>query len=164
MILDGASPNQGAGCNSSSQDAGGGAATLLPTLSETGDCLSLDVFVPEKVLPMPGAHCSAGAPVLVWIHGGDYTVGSKTSYDVPGDLLGRSRMNSPKGLIFVSINYCMSPSRTFLRSDANSNCLARCVRVFWRPWSRRGLCGQRGDSRSTAHARMGTGQDPPLRR
>jgi carboxylesterase type B len=43
------------------------------------------------------------APVLVYIHGGGYTVGSK---DInPAGLIARSQLDNDKGVIFVAINY-----------------------------------------------------------
>lgn len=45
------------------------------------------------------------APVLVWIHGGRFTFGSKTLYGSPAGLIARSRRNKEDGIIVVSINY-----------------------------------------------------------
>ncbi|MBI1406258.1 MAG: carboxylesterase family protein [Caulobacter sp.] len=60
----------------------------LPALSE--DCLTLNVWTP------PGA---AGAPVIVWIHGGSLTYGSAASPMYDGGEFAR------RGVVFVSINY-----------------------------------------------------------
>ncbi|PVH84741.1 alpha/beta-hydrolase [Cadophora sp. DSE1049] len=90
-----------------------------PRVSE--DCLFLDVIVPEKVFDVtktngtsgyhevqcePGQPCKvpSGAPVLVWIYGGGYTGGSKTSYGNPTSLISRSLENGGEGIVYVAIN------------------------------------------------------------
>ncbi|KAG6364210.1 hypothetical protein INS49_005808 [Diaporthe citri] len=52
------------------------------------DCLFLDVMVPEAVFEKAGR--GSGAPVLVWIYGGGYAVGSKTSGYDPRKLIRRN--------------------------------------------------------------------------
>ncbi|KAI8725713.1 Carboxylic ester hydrolase [Fusarium sp. LHS14.1] len=48
--------------------------------SQDGDCLFLDVVVSQEAFKKAGQ--GYGAPVLVWIYGGGYAIGSKTSgYD-----------------------------------------------------------------------------------
>ncbi|KAH0585507.1 hypothetical protein H2248_008743 [Termitomyces sp. 'cryptogamus'] len=63
------------------------------------DCLFLNVFRPN------GTSSTAGLPVLVWIHGGQYTSGaaSEPLYD-PTRILQRSVTNQ-RPIVFVSINY-----------------------------------------------------------
>jgi carboxylesterase type B len=45
------------------------------------------------------------APVILWIHGGGFTYGSKTSAGEMSGLLARSQLNGNAGAIIVSINY-----------------------------------------------------------
>jgi carboxylesterase type B len=61
----------------------------------------LDVFVPKGVLTKAGQ--GSGAPVLVWIYGGGYTVGNKNND--PTGLLAASGNSSNGEIIYVSINY-----------------------------------------------------------
>ena len=68
-----------------------------PGISE--DCLFLDVMVPQAYISKP----SAQAPVMVWIYGGGYVAGTKSS--AVGDLIGASQKAEKDGIIFVSINY-----------------------------------------------------------
>ncbi|KAG4439805.1 hypothetical protein IFR05_004703 [Cadophora sp. M221] len=53
---------------------------------ESEDCLFLDVFVSEEVFNSRSG--SAGVPVMVWIHGGGYVVGSKSTQGSSGDPTG----------------------------------------------------------------------------
>ncbi|KAI1137699.1 alpha/beta-hydrolase [Hypoxylon sp. FL0543] len=69
---------------------------------QTEACLLLDVYVPIDIFNRGSA---AKAPVLVWIHGGGFTFGSKTLYGSPASLIARSQRNGGDGIIFVSINY-----------------------------------------------------------
>jgi cholinesterase len=73
----------------------------------TEDCLFLDVMVPRKVFQkrsLGSKRPQRGAAVMVWIHGGGYTAGTK--YDVPSSgLLSRSQHDDEDGVIFVAINY-----------------------------------------------------------
>ncbi|KAI5920537.1 Alpha/Beta hydrolase protein [Camillea tinctor] len=89
--------------------AGGSAANLsamtdmLTNASgQTESCLVLDVRVPVDVL---NARSTAQAPVLVWIHGGGFTYGSKISDGDPAGIIARSQTDGGAGIIFVSINY-----------------------------------------------------------
>ncbi|CZR68922.1 related to para-nitrobenzyl esterase [Phialocephala subalpina] len=45
------------------------------------------------------------APVLVWIHGGGYAFGDKTSEGNPATFIAKSELNGADGVVFVSINY-----------------------------------------------------------
>ncbi|KAK0101390.1 hypothetical protein ONS95_006565 [Cadophora gregata] len=95
---------------------------LTPGPGVSEDCLFLDVIVPEKVFNItktngtsgyhevqcePDQPCKvpSGAPVLVWIYGGGYTFGSKTSYGNPTSLISRSLENNGEGLVYVAMNY-----------------------------------------------------------
>ena len=73
-----------------------------PTASE--DCLFLDVMVPQAVFN--GAGHDKGAPVMIWIHGGGYTLGSKTLYSPSAaGLIKASQSQGGKGVIWVAMNY-----------------------------------------------------------
>lgn len=78
--------------------AGAMCPQVLPVVNiETGneDCLFVNVFVPDK--PSRGL-----APVMVWIHGGGFTVGSGLDDDP-------TRLAAKSGLVLVSINYRLGP-------------------------------------------------------
>ncbi|KAI9037166.1 uncharacterized protein KD926_000814 [Aspergillus affinis] len=68
------------------------------------DCLFLDVMAPRKVFQRALANGTL-APVLVWIHGGGFTAGSKTSIGSALGLINRSQMNGSDGVIYVALNY-----------------------------------------------------------
>ncbi|KAI8631851.1 carboxylesterase [Xylariaceae sp. FL1651] len=76
-------------------------AAVVETV-QTESCLVLDVYVPTDIFKKGKF---AHAPVLVWIHGGGYTLGSKTSSGNPAGLLARSKAGGKEGLIVVTINY-----------------------------------------------------------
>ncbi|KAL0264937.1 hypothetical protein SLS55_000891 [Diplodia seriata] len=78
-------------------------ANVTTAAAETEDCLFLDVIVPKKIFESAGS--AAGAPVVVWIHGGGYTSGSKISYGNPAGLIARSQTGSSDGVVFVALNY-----------------------------------------------------------
>ncbi|XP_028157365.1 juvenile hormone esterase-like [Ostrinia furnacalis] len=63
--------------------------------TETLDCLRLNIYVPNE------ATSKNPLPVLVWIHGGGFELGSASSYNVI------SLVN--KGIVVVTINYRMGP-------------------------------------------------------
>lgn len=75
--------------------------------SGSEDCLFLNVHTPS---PRP----AAGAPVLVWIHGGGFVFGEGVQADggTAGDVLART-----EGLVVVSMNYRLG-SFGFLASEA----------------------------------------------
>ena len=64
-----------------------GPATHVPIAE---DCLTLNVIAPAE---------GAGLPVMVWVHGGAYSVGSSREIRHQGEVLVR------RGVIFVSMNY-----------------------------------------------------------
>ncbi|EXJ69648.1 uncharacterized protein A1O5_06719 [Cladophialophora psammophila CBS 110553] len=73
-----------------------------PTATE--DCLFLDVMVPRAIFEAAGQ--GPGAPVMVWIHGGGYTLGSKTLYSPSAaGLIKASQSQGRKGIIWVAMNY-----------------------------------------------------------
>ncbi|PBP16536.1 alpha/beta-hydrolase [Diplocarpon rosae] len=73
----------------------------VPGTSE--DCLFLDVLVPRAVFDENMK--SKGAPVVVWIHGGGYTLGWKTQYGSGAGLLSAGERTGKEGVIYVAINY-----------------------------------------------------------
>ena len=82
---------------------------------ETEDCLFLDVAVPQKIFER--RYQGAGAPVLVWIHGGGYVFGEKSGAGSPAGLLARSQTGSTHGVIFVALNYRVSRSIRETQAD-----------------------------------------------
>lgn len=92
----------------------------------TEDCLFLDVVVPKSIFhkASKSTHSTSGAPVLVWIHGGGYTMSEKSAYDAAG-LIKASQVNANDGIIFVSLNYRLGAfgwlSGRKLQSDGIAN-------------------------------------------
>jgi len=75
-----------------------------PPVSSSEDCLILDVFAPSNAT-------SQGLPVLLWIHGGGYTVGNAANAGGPNFV-----SHSNGSIIFVSIQYRLG-AYGFLASD-----------------------------------------------
>ncbi|KAN0075057.1 Alpha/Beta hydrolase fold [Elaphomyces granulatus] len=76
----------------------GALATLFGVpLPASEDCLTLNVFRP------PGTKEGAKLPVMFWIHGGAFEIGSGTQYD--GSYLVTTSVALEKPVIYVSINY-----------------------------------------------------------
>lgn len=76
---------------------------LDPSTSE--DCLFLDVVVPQQVFTK---NSGPGAPVLVWIYGGGFTLGDKASSlssGNPATLVSRSLEDGQGGIVYVAMNY-----------------------------------------------------------
>lgn len=63
----------------------------------------MDVVVPEAIFNARDS--GYGAPVLVWIYGGGYTLGSKSDSGNPSGLLARSENDNSTGVIYVAMNY-----------------------------------------------------------
>ena len=68
-------------------------------LATVEDCLVVNVHTPPAAA---GASARRGLPVMVWFHGGAYTVGSAAGYD-PTPLVTRG------GVIVVGVNYRLGP-------------------------------------------------------
>lgn len=78
---------------------------------ESEDCLFLDVIVPDSIFHQnDSTNSSKGAAVIIYIYGGGYTGGSKTSSGNPAGLIYNSRANGSEGVIYVGINYRVSQS------------------------------------------------------
>ncbi|KAE9372710.1 alpha/beta-hydrolase [Stipitochalara longipes BDJ] len=69
---------------------------------QTEACLALDVYVPKGIF---NNRTATKAPVVVWIHGGGFTSGSKIAESNPAGLIARSTLNNNEGLVYVAINY-----------------------------------------------------------
>lgn len=78
-----------------------------PGVAESEDCLFLDVVVPQDVWSQ---RCNTSRPVIVWIHGGGFQIGSKwgTPMTNPLGLLDRSFDDDGEGAIWVGIQYRVS--------------------------------------------------------
>ncbi|KAM0275983.1 hypothetical protein ACHAQH_007201 [Verticillium albo-atrum] len=77
-----------------------------PSPTTTEDCLLLDVTVPRNIWRRTlNTRTEGGAPVMVWIVGGGYTVGHKNDAGDPAGLIARSQEDGSDGVIHVSINY-----------------------------------------------------------
>ncbi|KAF4637403.1 hypothetical protein G7Y89_g693 [Cudoniella acicularis] len=76
------------------------AGLAAPDPRTTEDCLFLDVIAPKNIF-----EAKKGAPVLVWIYGGGYTGGDKTSAGNPASLIARSQVDGGEGVVFVALNY-----------------------------------------------------------
>ncbi|KAL2131605.1 hypothetical protein VTI74DRAFT_4821 [Chaetomium olivicolor] len=78
---------------------------------QSEDFLLLDVTVPKALYDAQAAGTlSTPVPVLLWIHGGAYTAGSKDEVN-PAGLIQQSRRNGEPGIVFVTINYRARPLR-----------------------------------------------------
>ncbi|TVY93397.1 Carboxylesterase [Lachnellula willkommii] len=79
--------------------------TTLPTVQygTSEDCLVLDILSPKSIFESRGE--GPGAAVLVWIHGGGYTLGWKTLYGSGAGLVRASESNGKEGVIYVALNY-----------------------------------------------------------
>lgn len=76
-----------------------------PSPEESEDCLLLDVMVPVSTFNAAQGLFPRLAPVVVWIHGGGFALGSKVSQSAPATLLTKSVQNGQPGIVFVEINY-----------------------------------------------------------
>ncbi|KAF9559014.1 esterase 1 [Agrocybe pediades] len=73
----------------------------IPADAVSEDCLTLNVFRPA------GATTKAKLPVMIWIHGGNFFVGSSSLYNATGIVVHAVRRGTP--VIIVSINYRLGP-------------------------------------------------------
>lgn len=100
----------------------------------TEDCLFLDVIVPKKIFERSKGEAAAFrknlAPVLVWIYGGGYVGGEKSSSD-PTGLIQRSQQGNNDGVVYVALNYRVSQRHIFRRCRENTNFLVGCIWLAW---------------------------------
>lgn len=80
--------------------------------NENEDCLFLDLVVPKSVFDNKAN--KTAVPVIVWIHGGGFTLGSKYAAGNPTGLLDQSLDLNSGGQIWVGINYRVSFLSAFL--------------------------------------------------
>ena len=105
------------------------AAALAPDPAVPGeDCLNLNIWTPD-----PG---SAGLPVMVWIPGGMFEVGSGASYD--GSRFARD------GVVCVTINYRVGADGFLYLGDGDAN-LGLLDQVAALEWVRENIAAFGGD-------------------
>ncbi|KAJ2997957.1 hypothetical protein NUW58_g488 [Xylaria curta] len=80
------------------------APSPYPQLPQSEDCLLLDINVPQTVFKFGVIDESKKLPVLVWIHGGGFAVGSKNDVN-PAGLMAAGRRDGRAGFVYVGINY-----------------------------------------------------------
>lgn len=66
----------------------------------------VDVYIPPGVGAVSASDMDPGAPVVFMVHGGGWRRGDKSSRDV---VRNKVRWLLPKGYVFVSVNYRLSP-------------------------------------------------------
>lgn len=71
-----------------------------PIPGESEDCLFLDVLVPERIFRRQNPKAS----ILVFLHGGGYVIGSKTTFITGVGLLEAAEENK-QDMIYIAINY-----------------------------------------------------------
>ncbi len=108
-----------------------------PTLGQE-DCLTLNVYAP------PDAVAGAAKPVMVWIHGGAFVLGTSGQYD-PSALARR------EGVIVVTVNYRLGALGFFahpaLRGEAGEGAFALLDQRAALAWVKRNIAGFGGDPR-----------------
>ncbi|EIV92851.1 carboxylesterase/lipase family protein [Frankia sp. QA3] len=93
----------GSDCAQNSVDASGN-----PTVGGSEDCLYLNVYTPHTA-----GKSLSDAPVLVWIHGGVFVLGSGSQYD-PTTLV------TEGNVIVVTVNYRLGPFGFLAHSDLDA--------------------------------------------
>ena len=71
----------------------------------TEDCLFLDVIVPKLTFDSTNVKNTSQSPVLVWIYGGGYCSGDKTSFGNGAGLIKASLNGDSLGAVVVLLNY-----------------------------------------------------------
>ncbi|TVY62853.1 Carboxylesterase patB [Lachnellula suecica] len=112
--------------------------TSLPPVAygTSEDCLLLDILVPQTIFENRDRHY--GAPVMVWMHGGGYTLGYKTLYGSGAGLVKASQSNGKDGVIYVALNYRLGlfgflsgPTFSIENGTANAGLLDQRQALEW---------------------------------
>jgi cholinesterase len=69
--------------------------------------------------------------VLVWIYGGGYVGGYKTSSGSPASLIARSQENGKEGVVYVALNYRLGAFVRFSPIFRNSDHVLTLCRAGW---------------------------------
>ncbi len=104
------------------------AAMVWDPAAPGDDCLNLNVWTPDPA--------SAGLPVMVWIPGGMFEVGTGASYD--GSRFARD------GIVCVTINYRVGPEGFLYLSDGDAN-LGLLDQIAALEWVRDNIAAFGGD-------------------
>ena len=108
-----------------------------PTLGQE-DCLTLNVYAP------PDAAAGADRPVMVWLHGGAFVLGTSGQYD-PSALARR------EGVIVVTVNYRLGAlgflAHPALRGEPGEGAFALLDQRAALAWVRRDIAAFGGDPR-----------------
>jgi para-nitrobenzyl esterase len=108
-----------------------------PTLGQE-DCLTLNVYAP------PDAAAGSGRPVMVWMHGGAFVLGTSGQYD-PSALARR------EGVVVVTVNYRLGAlgflAHPSLRGEPGEGAFALLDQRAALAWVKRNIGGFGGDPR-----------------
>jgi para-nitrobenzyl esterase len=120
-------------------------ASVFGIASVTEDCLFLNVFTPDEQAYWEGG--SRGYPVMVWIHGGAFTVGESDDF-VPSKLV-------QHGVIVVTLNYRLGalgflahPALSAESSEHISGNYGIMDQQFALKWVQRNIAAFGGDPRN----------------
>jgi carboxylesterase type B len=117
---------------------------LVPDPAVPGeDCLNLNIWSPDLG--------SAGLPVMVWIHGGMFEVGSGASYD--GSRFARD------GVVCVTLNYRVGAEGFLYLGDGTAN-LGLLDQVAALEWVRENIAAFGGDSENVTIFGQSAGANP----
>lgn len=82
-------------------------------------------MVPQQVFTAAAGGQGRLAPVMVWIHGGGFANGAKSSVGNPAQLIALSTQNGLPGMVYVQLNYRMGvfgfPPKGPLDADVDTN-------------------------------------------
>ena len=97
-----------------------------PRTSE--DCLFLDVLVPMNIYNNASWNAQGGVPVIVWLYGGGFYLGSKESQGNPSGIVAQSQLDptTAPGVVYVAMNYRLGTlgwlsGPTFQASNGTAN-------------------------------------------